>query len=403
LNTAFLITHISYESPGSFYRPYELAKHLIKMGEEATIYTPFRENLKNSDVPIHTIPISTPKIFSNFIYHSMRKLLYNKKLSKIIPYDKILLSSSKKLEQSLTKMQLNNFDIFQGEQEVASLAAVNLGRKFDMKIVVDIHNIWPEELVSTGHIKKTSEVFHNLMNIEKYILENSDGIIAVNEFMKEYLISTFNIEKSKIKIIPPGGELLLKLNHKKQFTEKEINVIYAGLVNTREHVDLFVKSIPYVLKQFPQTKFIISERGEDINKIKQLCNSLKINPNFYWFKSRDEARNLIKKCDIGILSSIDDIGRKLGTPLKLLEYMSFGIPIVANDVGSWCKIINDEKIGILTKDEPEDFAQGICNLIKNKETYQIMKKNSIKLLEEKFSWKIHVEKSLLPFYHHLCK
>jgi glycosyltransferase involved in cell wall biosynthesis len=228
----------------------------------------------------------------------------------------------------------------------------------------------------------------------------SDGIIVVNEFMREYLETKLNADSNKIVIIPSGGESLVD-NTDEQKIPKEKKIIYAGLVNSYEHVDLFVKSIPYVYSKHPDSKFIISEKGSDIKNIKNLCKTLPTRPEFYWFKSRRDARNLLKKCYVAILPSTNNVVRKLGTPLKLLEYMSLGIPIVANGIGSWSKLIEDEKIGMLTDDDPQEFANGICTLIEDEKMYRNIQNNMIKLIKEKFNWKTNVEGMLLPFYEKL--
>jgi glycosyltransferase involved in cell wall biosynthesis len=401
MNVRFVVTHLSHGSPGSFYRPYEFAKQLISQGINAKIFTPSEEDVKNiTDVPMISLPNFGQKLkISNFGYHGIRKFVYSKFLSPIIPYDKLLLSLSNKISNSLEKSLDIHPDILQGEQEVGALASIKVGKKLGIPVTVDIHNIWPEELASTGHIKRNSTVFKNLMNIEQKIVENADHVIVVNDFMKNYIMSNFKVDDDKLTIIPPGGEIIHQ-NHEKinhfRFMNKKI--VYSGLVNPREHVDLFIKSIPEISKKHSNIKFVVAEKGESINEIKNLCKKLSVNPDFYWFESRNKARSLLKECYVATLPSKNDIGRKLGTPLKLLEYMSNGLPVVANDVNSWCDIIREEKIGILTKDDPKDFAAGINSLIEDEKMYTRMQTNMINLMNKKFSWKLHVEQLLLPVF-----
>jgi len=403
MKVAIVVTQLSQDSPGSFYRPYEMAKELSKLGILNQILTPFSTDIQNfHDVSMKLIPTIAGKLMlSDFAYRSIRKIVYNKRLSNIISYDKFLQSSSEKIAIGLEKCLDERPEILQGEQEVAALACIKIGKKIGVPVVADIHNIWPEELVATGYLKRESNAFKNLMKLEKSIVENADGIISVNEFMKEYLISQFDVDPHKISIIPPGGQVLFDIDEKLRLKSQTKKVIYGGLVNPREHVDLFVKSMPYVHSKSPSTKFILSKKGESAKEIKSLCNSLNLKPDFYWFQSRDKARKLFKSCYIGILPSKNDIARKLGTPLKLLEYISNGLPVVANDIGSWCNIIKENKIGILTDDNPKDFADGICILLEDKELYQEIQQNILKLLNEKYNWKISIQNILLPMYKKL--
>jgi len=406
MKVSFIVTHLSHGSPGSFYRPYEMSKQLAKLKIENDIYTPFTEDVKN----IHDASMIEIKGFgqklnmSNFLYGTFRKIIYNNRLSRFTSYDKLIVKLSDQLSSKMEKSIKTLPDIFQGEQLVGSISAIKLGKKLKIPIVVDIHNIWAEELVADGFLKKNSNQFKNLITLEDFVIKNSDGIIVVNEYMKNYLITNFNVDPSKITIIPPGGDFSIDLSDAKLMEERfsHKKIVYAGLINPREHVDLFVKSIPRIKNKFPNTKIIISKKGDESKKIFQLSKSLGVKPQFYWFKSRDKARNLIKTCYVGALPSKNDIPRKLGTPLKLLEYMSLGIPVVANDIGSWCDIIQKYKIGILTNDVPRDFAEGICTLIEDENLYRKMQKNIAKALKEKFNWEILVKKKLIPLYQKLC-
>lgn len=404
MNVRFVVTHPSHESPGSFYRPYEMAKHLTKHNVTCKILTPSEEDVKNiKDVTMIALPNIGQRLrISNFVYETIRKVIYNKKFGQFIAYDKLLVSLSERIASGIEKSLDLTPDILQGEQEVAALASIKVAKKLGIPVVIDIHNIWPEELVSTGHLKRESDTFKNLMNLERFIVENADNVIVVNEFMRDYVVSNFNAERKRLTLIPPGGEVIYQ-NYDELDTERFMHkkVVYAGLVNPREHVDLLIKSMPFVSSRYPDVKLIVAEKGETVNEIKTLSKSLSVNPDFYWFESREEARMMLKKCYIASLPSKDDVGRKLGTPLKLLEYMSNGLPVVANDIGSWCNIIREEKIGILTKDDPKDFADGICMLLEDEKMYKTMQNNMIKLLHEKFSWATHVEKILLPMYRSL--
>lgn len=398
----FVVTHLSHGSPGSFYRPYEIVKELSNQGINAKIFTPFEQDVKNfKDIQMKLLPNISSKLFvSNFVYNRLRNIIYNKYISKLVSYDKFLKSSSDRIAKSLDNLENNSPDIIQAEQEVAALACLKFGKKNNIPVVVDVHNIWPEELVSFGLLKQSSQVFKNLMNLEKEIIEGASAIIAVNDFMKDYLVSNFNADKKNIIVIPPGGELIYKddidILNTQRFQSKKI--VYAGLVNPREHVDLFVKSIPHIKKAFPKTEFIISEKGENVKEIKNLCKQLKINPRFYWHQSREKARQMLKTCYVGALPSRDDIPRKLGTPLKLLEYISNLIPVVANDVGSWCNLIKKHEIGILTNDDPKEFSKAILTLLSDEDLYRKMQINMINLLKDAFSWKNHVGKTLIPLY-----
>ena len=77
MNVTFVLTHLSHQSPGSFYRPYDIAKNLKNLGTDVKILTPFREDVEMySDVPLTELQnFGTNLKIKNYTYNSVRKIL----------------------------------------------------------------------------------------------------------------------------------------------------------------------------------------------------------------------------------------------------------------------------------------------------------------------------------------
>ena len=110
----------------------------------------------------------------------------------------------------------------------------------------------------------------------------------------------------------------------------------------------------------------------------------------------------LSSCHIGVLPSSDDIARRMGTPAKLFNYMSVGLPIVASKIGDWANIIEDEKIGLLVqKNDPVDFAKAITCLLDNECLRENMSNNAFNAILQKYNWKKSAEK-LMNIYDNFC-
>jgi len=141
MKISFIMPHLSYGSPGSFFRPYEIAKRLSKFQIEHTFYSPFSQDVKYyDDISMQKIPGFSEKSANSF-YSILRKLIYNYNLSKFIPYDNMVEKLAQKIVNGIEK-NLDSPDIFQGELVVGSLASVILAQKFNKKSIIDIHNIF---------------------------------------------------------------------------------------------------------------------------------------------------------------------------------------------------------------------------------------------------------------------
>ena len=153
MKISFIIPHLSHGSPGSFFRPYEMAKRLSQFQIDHSFYTPFEQDVKSyDDISIKKIP-GFPENSTNKMYSIFRKLIYNSSLSRFVPYDSMVEKLSKKIVNGIERDQ-DSTDIFQGELIVGSLAAIKLAQKFNKKSIIDIHNIMKKDKVMMKYIKK---------------------------------------------------------------------------------------------------------------------------------------------------------------------------------------------------------------------------------------------------------
>ena len=90
----------------------------------------------------------------------------------------------------------------------------------------------------------------------------------------------------------------------------------------------------------------------------------------------------------------------MGTPVKLFDYLSAGLPVVANDVSAWTKIITDNNVGIVTPDNPDSFANAIIELLENQPFREKCRSNALNLIKREYNWK-NSAKKLLTIYEQL--
>jgi len=287
------------------------------------------------------------------------------------------------LAESLTKTVKGEIDIIQGEQEIAAASCVRARKKLGIPVIASLHNIWPEEIVAMNLIKETSKQYNFLQKLEEKIVSGSDLTIVVSKEMDAYVRKNYSLNECRILIVPPGGRPRITnlINQTPPF-----KVVYSGLVVQRAYVDLFVKSMPYVLKKYPKTPFYITAKGEHLQRIRKLAQKIGVQPEYYWFKTYSEYYKFLSSCHLGIVTSSNDIPRQIGPAVKLFDFLSVGLPVVANDIGGWTKLIETEKIGVLTSSDPECFAQGIMKLLADNELSQRLGERGLELVKEKMNW-----------------
>jgi glycosyltransferase involved in cell wall biosynthesis len=395
-----VVTHPSYGSPASFVRIQGIAKALASLNVHSSILSPFQEEQDIvSDVDFMLLPSNAfySKILSA-VYGGTRKLASSPYASFLFYSNVFIETMVKNIQGSLMKFfsnRDNKCDIIHAVQPIAGLACTSVSRKLNVPLIVDLHNCWPEEVASQNLCNRGDEIFERLRSVEQSIIDDADCITVVTDALKDYILKNYNACRKNVIVVPCGATQ----NSTLPPVNREKKVVYAGTLNFREHVDLFVKSIPLVKAK---AKFSISDYGDKSREIRKMVKEID-DPriNLVWYRKRIDVIRLLNSSQLGIVTSHDDITRQLGPPLKLYDYLSCGLPVIANDVGGWTEVIKKEQVGLLTADDPMDFATAIDRVLNDESEWHAMHNNAVKLISQRYNWGIISKDSLVPLYNKL--
>jgi glycosyltransferase involved in cell wall biosynthesis len=85
-------------------------------------------------------------------------------------------------------------------------------------------------------------------------------------------------------------------------------------------------------------------------------------------------------------------------PIKIFEYMSFGLPIIASNFGHMKDYIQNDSCGTLVDPtNADEIAAVMTELLSNRAIYQRFSENGRKAAMQKYRWELEFEK-LLNYY-----
>jgi glycosyltransferase involved in cell wall biosynthesis len=397
LKVGFIFLHPFASSLGSTVRIRELTAHLSKFNVESFILTPYEKNqILSKGVEVVSVAGLLQKYgLSKYFYNLSKFLYYNSFFIKYFLTSKIVQSRfAKSNASSIVKaLKRHHVKILQVEQDFALAIGIEVKKRTGLPLIADLHNITSEELVATGAIKPNGKEYRKLQDMLKNNLAEADAVVVVSDLMKEYVVKNYATPTNVVYVVPPGAE-------PREITRNASDhpkVVYSGLVTFREHVNLFVESMPIIKERIKDVEFFITDKGEDIKKIKKLSRQLKVNPIFFWYPTTENFKSFLFSCDVAVLPSSGDLARRMGTPVKLFEYLSAGLPVVANNVGSWTNIIRKSNVGLLTPDNPTDFAEAVSSLLENQLLRKQLSFNALKAIKYKYNWDLSA-KALVDLY-----
>jgi glycosyltransferase involved in cell wall biosynthesis len=379
-------------SLGTDIRVKSLAVSFLKMNVEVHLISPFKfdqdvEIPYKKDIFIHVPQGLIPSKLEGFVYKNFRSLFTKPFLAKylcnIFTLNKVTDLLAQKVYKLLKELDVH---VILAELGIAAAASIKLRKIIGIPVVADIHGIWSEELIAANIIKKYSHQASQMKDFDKNIFLASDAVVTVSEEAKNFIKTSFNIPDEKIIVVPCGA--FPKVDEAKK-VKNPSKIVFSGMTTYREHVDLLIKSMPIVYNFYPNVDLYLAKKGDKLKEILNLAKNLKVRLNLFYYSALSDAYyNFLKNCHIGVITSSADITRKISYPAKLFDYMSVGLPIVANDTGTWTNIIKHHKIGIVTKDSPREFAESLLTLLKNPELMYEYGQRGLNLLKSRFNYDI---------------
>ena len=114
-----------------------------------------------------------------------------------------------------------------------------------------------------------------------------------------------------------------------------------------------------------------------------------------------DVTKLLGRAKIGLVLTHPVSNLLNGQPVKLYEYMSAGIPVIASNFPLWRKVIEESGCGICVNPlNPEEIADAIIWLLDNQEEAEKMGLRGRRAVEERYNWGME-EKKLLQLYSEL--
>jgi glycosyltransferase involved in cell wall biosynthesis len=232
---------------------------------------------------------------------------------------------------------------------------------------------------------KNADYLEEIFKIEKLACMKSDAIFAISSENRELLVNFYGIDPDKISIVPNGVDSsLIQANDEERERLKE-RVGLSGIPTI-----LFVgswhppnlKALRFIVKDLQKRckncLFLIVGSVKDYYT--QEYGKLPKNVLAFGTVDEDEKRELYKLADI----AINPMFGGSGTNLKMLDYMSAGIPVVTTPIGARGIPITNYEHAIVCP--PEQMAGKIQELISDSWLREHLRNNARSLVEDGFSW-----------------
>ena len=291
-------------------------------------------------------------------------------------------------------------------------AVFNANKKYNLPIVLDLHDNTPEVMKLYPHLQKFPGKYLISPKVwktkEEEFIHKSDKVITVSPEFIDSLERRIPSSKNKLVLVPNTIRESFYTNYKidKSIINRYKNkfvILYLGDTHLRRGLITAILSVEKLKDIIPHLKLVIVGKNSTDPILKKEVEVLKLN-NYVDFEGWQNI-NLFQTYILASQICISPLHRNLQHDVayanKIFQYMSLGKPLLVSDAIAQRRLVEKNNTGLVHKEkDAQDFSEKVLTLYNNEELRNELGRNGKEFIENTFSWE-QTSKKLVHLYDNL--
>ncbi len=275
---------------------------------------------------------------------------------------------------------------------------------FRTPLVADLQGSLTGELIDHRFFKRGGLIHHLFSAIENWLVRMPDATLTSSTRMLRWFEENRHKDTKNLLVIVDGvdtkrfqpGFGVKALREKVRLPAGHKIVGFLGVLTEYQGISVLLEAIPYVIKRFPQTHFLLMGYP-NMDHYREKARALGVS-EYTTFTGRvdyEEAPTYLALCALYVspkLLSSEGNG-------KLLNYMAMGRPIVASDTPVNREILGS--LGVYAKvGDSNSLAEAMIKVLSDEDFATSLGRQLRIRAEEEFSWQV-IGKRIETVYHEL--
>jgi len=267
-------------------------------------------------------------------------------------------------------------------------------KKFSCPSYLMLKDIFPQNGVDIGVMKKNGPIYRFFRNKEKMLYESADIIGCMSEANKKYIIDHNPwLDKNKIEIFPNTKKLTNNFAWENQEIRQRYLIpedicvfLFGGNMGKPQYINLLCQVI-LDCKHEKEIFFLFIGRGTERYKLEATIKSNDIkNAKVIENLPRDEYEKITKEIDVGLIV-LDPRFTIPNFPSRILSYMEYSKPVLAatDKVTDIKEVIEKANCGEWVWSGDKDKFVDVIRRMSNSSSLKQMGTNGREYLERNFS------------------
>ena len=238
----------------------------------------------------------------------------------------------------------------------------------------------------------SATVLEKIKEIEQFCITNCNQIITPSKVTQHFIKQYIKNQDKIIHIIPNG----VTIYQDKAIVNTAISssspfILYFGAMQKWQGIKTLFKAFKELDDLDIRLRLCTSIPEKRTQQYKVLAQTMGIADRIDWFFEQDKptlaSHIKASKLTIAPLTSCDRNIVQGCNPLKIVESMAYGIPVVASNIPVVRELINDNETGFLVPpDRPEYLGRTIRKLLEHPQLISAIGKNAKQKIANNYLW-----------------
>jgi glycosyltransferase involved in cell wall biosynthesis len=260
------------------------------------------------------------------------------------------------------------------------------------KVILDVHDLMPELYRSKFGLDEYHPLVRLIAWTERASIAFADRAIAVHEVHLKALVRHGNpAGKFTVLMNLPDPALFTRENPRVHRESAGLKLIYHGTVSHRHGLQVLLQAMAILGPDIEGLELHIIGDGDGIPNLVSLVEALNLSGKVLihrGFHPPEEIVPLIRGADVGVVPTLVDAFTRYMLPVKLLEYVALGLPVICARTETLETYFDDDMVAYFRSGDSQDLSEVIRALHRNPGRLAEIVANAEKFNRE-YGWEQH--------------
>lgn len=263
-----------------------------------------------------------------------------------------------------------------------------LPRLFGAKVLLDVHDLMPELYMSKSGVSSKHPIIRLITWIECMSVRFADRAIAVHEPHRQALLRHGCPNKFDVVINLPDLNVFGEPRLKPRLPDGKFRLMYHGTIAPRHGLAVAIEAVGLARESIPGLELCIYGDGDDRARLVALVEAADLGNTVKFSDGMVPLKELparIRETDLGIVPLLDDVFTRYMLPVKLLEYVGLGVPVLASRTDTIIHYCSEDMVALCEPGNAKVLAARIVELYSHPEQLVALVDNAAEF-RERMTW-----------------